>query len=385
MNKYFLTFHNDSFKLQGHRIISEAKSTGWFAKCVRETDETIADFITQHDNFFKSNPRGFGCWIWKPFIILKWLNQLEDGDILVYQDAGGSVIKSKEKRLMEYFEILNETPMIAFSVSHYKERFFQKLDLLKKFDLHNDETFLESGSLEAGVLIMKNCSLTKDFCTQWLDVMLEDNYFMSTSHSRFSEQLEGFIEYREDQSVLSVLYKVYGFRTFTTESYGKGPFFSSRMSDSKLKEDAPDKFLIRDDYNSLIHTNYYYYQSDPEVRNNLRGDIEGFLDNTHKQLIFHSVHEDLVTQFLRLAIPFLNKTLYDFGLFSYKLILDEDAPFTDIGREILTGSLYLDIPAGFKMEFHFNFNAVSVSYQDFENRRLDTFSQLKIEKSRVIA
>ena len=38
--------------------------------------------------WFDPNLQGAGFWVWKPFIILKELEHLEEGDYLLYTDAG---------------------------------------------------------------------------------------------------------------------------------------------------------------------------------------------------------------------------------------------------------------------------------------------------------
>ena len=57
----------------------------WFDNIFIESPETISDFIDKYHNIFK-HQRGFGYWLWKPYIILRKLEELNDNDILVYID-----------------------------------------------------------------------------------------------------------------------------------------------------------------------------------------------------------------------------------------------------------------------------------------------------------
>ena len=41
---------------------------------------------------FAPNQRGYGFWLWKPFIIFETLKKLNDGDICLYCDAGNSIV-----------------------------------------------------------------------------------------------------------------------------------------------------------------------------------------------------------------------------------------------------------------------------------------------------
>lgn len=57
--------------------------------CVTDKDlQNDNDFWPKHSRFINSNPRGYGYWLWKPYIILKQLELLNDGDILFYADCG---------------------------------------------------------------------------------------------------------------------------------------------------------------------------------------------------------------------------------------------------------------------------------------------------------
>ena len=48
----------------------------------------IDDFFKQSCPKHFGNPRGAGYWVWKPYFILKTLDTLQDGDVLVYCDSG---------------------------------------------------------------------------------------------------------------------------------------------------------------------------------------------------------------------------------------------------------------------------------------------------------
>ena len=64
-------------------------------------------FFSERDlpkDFFKGfSPkiyrRGYGYWIWKPYIVSKMMSRLNDGDILVYTDAGTQCIYLEESDL----------------------------------------------------------------------------------------------------------------------------------------------------------------------------------------------------------------------------------------------------------------------------------------------
>ncbi len=47
-----------------------------------------SDFWNKHKDFILKNKRGYGYWVWKPYLISKILKEINDNDILLYLDAG---------------------------------------------------------------------------------------------------------------------------------------------------------------------------------------------------------------------------------------------------------------------------------------------------------
>jgi len=209
----FVTFGNGLFEKQRQKLVKQAIDTGWFDNVIEETPDTIYDFYSQHKSFIDRNKRGFGYWIWKPYILLKQLQKMNDGDFLFYADSGATILPHRKYRLDEYIDILNSTdkPVLTLGVQIYTERMFQKMSVLKEFSidgkkLFENEDFLNSDQIESGIIMCKKTDYTIQFMEKWLSMVLQDNYKFVTD-SDFEEQLEGFIEHRHDQSLLSILLK----------------------------------------------------------------------------------------------------------------------------------------------------------------------------------
>ena len=213
--KYFLFFGDDKlFKHQKIRLKAQAKNTGWFDEIIVETPDTISEFIQEHKELF-AYERGFGYWLWKPHIILKTLNRLNEGDLLFYADAGTTIVEHRDNRFRAYCDLLSSSskPVIIFS-SGYQERPFHKMEVLKRFQmdgvtLDKNENFLNSFAVEAGIFMCRKSSYTLSFVQEWFDLMTEDNYVLTTDESTYDTQVEGFIDHRHDQSIYSLLISKY--------------------------------------------------------------------------------------------------------------------------------------------------------------------------------
>lgn len=267
--KHFISFGAGIFTNQVKRVTNEASSTGWFDKVIIETPETISEFLEEHKEFISSNKRGYGYWIWKPYIILKELQNLNDGDFLFYTDAGAYILPHRKYRFDEYCDILRDSqcPILTFGTSGFSEIKFQKKRTLKRFGLDTNESFLLSNQIESGVIcIMKNDNSLK-VIREWFDVALEDNHSIFNDDGCGEEENLEFIDHRHDQSVLSILCKYNSCPIIVNgEAYGLGPFFSQRMTDKGPREFSPDWFRREPDYNQDEHPfleNYLESKSDP--------------------------------------------------------------------------------------------------------------------------
>jgi hypothetical protein len=272
--KCFITFGNDLFKNQRENLKKQAQDTGWFDRIIIESPETIQNFHTLHGNFIKGNPRGYGYWIWKPYIILRQLNEMNDGDFLFYIDSGSTIVPHKKDRLDVYIQKMENTnrPIITF-YSVYREKNFQKMKVLKRFSteeksLDQNPEFLESQQIESGIFMCRKTKFTVDFVQRWLNLVLEDNYSLVNDEDN-NQQLEDFIDHRHDQSILSILCKLNNTIYWGGEAYGLGPFFSSRLTDNGPREFAPDKFRTEPDYDPYKHITWADWLADPNVNKSI--------------------------------------------------------------------------------------------------------------------
>ena len=162
MKSYFCTFADTRMSVSLHRIKHEAEQfnlfNGIFCFDENHLDKT---FKTKHPEVCP-DVRGFGYWVWKPQIILQTLTKMDDGDVLLYADAGCHLNSKAIKRFIDY------TNQVRIN--------------------------------QSGFLVF--CSVIN----RWLQVMTEYPNLIDDSPSR-SPNLSGFREHRHDQSVFSILMK----------------------------------------------------------------------------------------------------------------------------------------------------------------------------------
>jgi len=196
-------------------------------------DESIltsdAAFWEQHGEFISSHPRGWGYWLWKPYIVLKLLAQLADDDIVVYMDGGCqlNVTPDSVARLADYVRAARESPhgMISFSLRYFTESRFTKMDTAHALRA-TDTLYMDSKQLVGGIFVARKCNHTTNLFRECYAACCADNYHLIDDTPSILPNAADFQEHRHDQSVFSLLRKKRGTEVVEDETYWGPPFFA---------------------------------------------------------------------------------------------------------------------------------------------------------------
>ena len=152
--------------------------------------------------------RGYGYWEWKGRLVKEYLEQMNEGDILVYSDAGicWNAAPAALRRFSEYLSMLDgDNDVVAFQ-EPYPEQEWTKGDLLAACDAYYDEKVCTSLQLWGGVFLIKKSANSMRFVYQWISIN-EINKELITDLKSGTPNKPGFKEHRHDQSSFSVLVK----------------------------------------------------------------------------------------------------------------------------------------------------------------------------------
>ena len=116
-----------------------------------------------------------------------------------YADIGCHLNKSGEKRLNEYFEIVDNSPsgMLAFQTA-YQEKKWTKADLFDYFDYCKNSNIVESWKVSATLFIINKSDTAIKIIQEWLEVFYNNLSLVDVSPSK-RRNYEGFIENRQDK------------------------------------------------------------------------------------------------------------------------------------------------------------------------------------------
>ena len=167
------------------RICNEAKDMDFFDSIQGFTEVDLMmdqEFWNNNGSFVANSGRGFGYWIWKPHIINKELEKLNDGDILIYTDSGCEINKNGRERLLEYIHMLDNDPndygLISFTLP-FKEYQYTKALIFEFFekykDISNIEELKNQNQCVGGIQIIKK-NKHSSFRNRWRNALWTKSY-----------------------------------------------------------------------------------------------------------------------------------------------------------------------------------------------------------------
>ena len=253
-NKYiihFITYGDSKFKKSKQRLLNEAKEFNAFKTIKGYGPQDLSeDFIEKYKDIFKHS-RGGGYWIWRPYILRSAINDINDGEYLVYLDAGCTINKRGKKRFYEYIDklesSLNNYGILSFQMTNtngkgeiQKEKWWTTNQIFEHFDIKPDSDIGESGQYLGGILILKKNKHLLEYLDKY-EKCIYNNSSLITDIYNDKNQHEGFKENRHEQSITSVLRKMHGSEViegdeswivpFGGQESFKYPFWATRMRD----------------------------------------------------------------------------------------------------------------------------------------------------------
>lgn len=208
--KIFITFGGgaQNYYDAGNRLVEQVKKLDLFDEAKLYTDIDLKndiDFWNKHGNFIENNKRGYGYWIWKSYIIKREMDNMMDGDILLYLDAGCEVDYKKKELFKDYFNYVKQDFIIGNNLgSKYLEKNWTKMDLINYLDMKD---YLNTEHREGGINMFYVNYYTRHLVNEWYRI--SSIYNLIDDSPSVSNNDPAFKEHRHDQSIFSLLTKKY--------------------------------------------------------------------------------------------------------------------------------------------------------------------------------
>ena len=217
MKKYAITYGNDNYKIQREFFKETAvKSTFFDEVRIFNADDINSQFAIKTGGRFTMK-KGGGYWLWKPYLIKKMFDEMNNNDLLFYFDAGSMVNSKGKSRFEDYVEMLfdSETGTIDFELP-YREYQYTLQETFNYFK--SPENIINTNQLMSTILIFRKCAHSSQLVNTWYDVAC-NNPVLFTDEFEDLPQCEAFVAHRHDQSIFSVIRKQYGANILTDETW----------------------------------------------------------------------------------------------------------------------------------------------------------------------
>ena len=210
MVKYhFITFATPDHLSFAENNVKSALEVGGFDTAKIYTMNDIDSYFKTKNSYILKNPRGNGYWLWKPYIIKKHLLEIDNGDIICYNDSRYQWLKNV--RELEFS--LSEKNIGIFINKpndgvHYEKKWckFDALAIMNippgQFRKYVKNTY----QAWAGLILIRKSFNSMNFIGEWL-TYCKDPRIITDDKSIFGPEDKEFKENRHDQTVLSLLSK----------------------------------------------------------------------------------------------------------------------------------------------------------------------------------
>lgn len=152
---------------------------------------------------------GAGYWLWKPYIILETLKNVENEDIVFYIDAGDNVRKGIVETIKKY--MLSNDYIFTTWFGRGKNAMHTKRDCFILMDCDN-ENYYNAIHIEAGSIVMKKNDFNVKILNEWL-FYCKNKKIIGDEPSNIGDELIEFQKHCRDQSILSNVIKKNNLKT----------------------------------------------------------------------------------------------------------------------------------------------------------------------------
>jgi hypothetical protein len=227
--KVLINFANEKFRFTQKANSLTGKLFGDFDRVIEYSPKDIdADFYEQNKAILDIK-KGAGLWLWKPYFILKTLQNLNEGDILFYSDSGSLFIRSVDHLVNQ----MNKDNLnVFFTFTPYIAKNWTRkytFDFLGS----NSDLFYNALHPSAGFILLKKSHEAEKFITEWLNLCC--NFDLIRDEYEGEDNLSEFIEHRHDQAILSILARKHQMGYYKDLSqFGSEPFYLELFEYYKL-------------------------------------------------------------------------------------------------------------------------------------------------------
>ena len=223
-----ISFGDKRWKAAQHLNARTARRFG-ADKVIRYTPDDLDEEFCRKNRSILEQKRGYGYWIWKPYVLHKALQTVQDGDYVMYVDCGAAYVNdiSNLIRVMER----DKQDVMCFCIRQMERRWNKRDNLI----LQEADTpeILESNQICGGYILLRKTERSCKLIEQFLAYVQDERMLTDMPNVLGVDNYPDFIEHRHDQAIWSVLCKKNHILPY------RDPSQYAYQSDSHTKEGIP--------------------------------------------------------------------------------------------------------------------------------------------------
>lgn len=189
----------DAQKLNTETALSRGGFDVSFSHGLKDLD---SEFVNQNQ-YTLSHHRGAGYWIWKPYLILKYLRQIEENDWLMYTDSGLYFCDNPWPWILPEEENIGHKGIMTFGQA-FTNGMFTKRDCFVLMGMDTDD-FRNHPHRMANIFVCKKTLFSIAFVEEWLRFASDPRIVTDIPNTQKLPNYPEFRDHRHDQSILSLL------------------------------------------------------------------------------------------------------------------------------------------------------------------------------------
>lgn len=208
-----LTYATETHKAIRHNLVTSAVQSGQFDDFLNYTPSDIDEhfyFKNEHILTTKFKGKTTGCFLWKPYLILKALQRVNEGDVILYMDCCDGFISTSNLKGAIIEQMVGRDMLLTRG--GYVNKDWTRRDCFAYMGCDGPKYHNEI-QLEAGIGVYKKNENTLRFVKEWLYFCQDIRIVGDGENTCGLPNFDGFKEARHDQSVLTNLSIRYGIQS----------------------------------------------------------------------------------------------------------------------------------------------------------------------------
>lgn len=199
---YVISFGNNDYYLRlSNYVVNKISKNNLNCIPLVYSKDDLPDGMVE---FCDQHTKGYGLFMWKPYIVQKTFEIMNDNDVLFYID-GRSYYTGKKIPFLEELVYNSSLDGVFWSMDGLFENQYSKGDFFAYLGV-TDSNIKFSPQIASTFFLLKKGLLTKELVSRWNSFMNSNRLLFVNDSSNFPNEI-GFITNRHCQSILSILIK----------------------------------------------------------------------------------------------------------------------------------------------------------------------------------